>query len=60
MREDGSVGDVRVVTSSGDAQLDRVAIATVRRWQFVPKIVEGRPVADWLEVPFEWEPARAP
>ena len=56
VRENGAVGDIDVQSSSGDAQLDRLAVSTVRSWQFVPKIVDGKPVADWVDVPLEWEP----
>lgn len=54
VRENGSVGDIRLQSSSGDPQRDKAALSVVRGWQFVPKVVDGTPVADWVEVPFSW------
>ena len=59
VREDGKVGDIRLERSSGNAQLDRTAMSAVRNWQFVPKIVDGTPVPDWVDVPFSWQPGDA-
>jgi protein TonB len=50
----GGVGDVAVVTSSGDARLDRAAIAAVQGWKFVPATLNGLPVATWVEVPIRF------
>lgn len=48
---DGSLGDVRVVASSGSTSLDEAAIAAVRRWRFAPARVGGEPVASTLALP---------
>lgn len=50
----GGVGEVRVVTSSGDGALDRAAVAAVRQWKFVPATLNGLPVATWVEVPIRF------
>jgi len=47
--EDGSVGDVRVVSSV--PMLDEAAIAAVRQWRFKPARAGGTPVAVWVAVP---------
>ncbi|MGH7731885.1 MAG: TonB family protein [Candidatus Eiseniibacteriota bacterium] len=48
--EDGSVGDVVVVSSIGPA-LDQAAIASIRQWRFKPAMAKGAPVAVWVAVP---------
>ena len=42
---DGSVGDVTIRESSGDAGVDGVALRLVQRLRFVPMNINGRPVA---------------
>jgi len=49
--EDGRCAEARIVRSSGHALLDESALATVRRWRFVPATRAGTPVASWVEVP---------
>jgi periplasmic protein TonB len=46
---DGSVGDVRV-TRSLDPEIDREAIATLKKWTFKPGMKDGQPVAVQVEV----------
>src|SRR5690606_17279249 len=41
---DGKPGDVEVVTSSRNRDLDREAVRTVRRWRFQPAMRDGVPV----------------
>lgn len=46
----GRVGDTRVVRSI--PELDRAAIACVRRWRFKPAVGDhGRPIAVWVSAP---------
>jgi protein TonB len=40
---DGTVGDVKV-TQSLDTDLDKEAVDTLRKWQFKPGTVDGKPV----------------
>lgn len=47
----GKAGEVRLEQSSGFRTLDRAAIKTVRRWQFVPASQAGKAVAAWVVVP---------
>ena len=43
IRADGSVGDVRVL-SSADSRLDQFASRAVAQWQFQPAMKNGSPV----------------
>jgi protein TonB len=49
VRDDGSVGDCNVTTSSGKSLLDDAACAMVKRhWKFKPAMQNGKPVAKSL------------
>lgn len=48
---DGSAGEVLLHASSGSPRLDESALATVRRWQFVPARRGADAVAAWVLVP---------
>ncbi len=48
---DGRAQDLMVATSSGFARLDDAALATVKRWAFLPAKQAGRPVSAWVLVP---------
>lgn len=52
--EDGRCAEVRIVRSSGYALLDESALATVRRWRFVPATRAGTPVAASVDVPISF------
>jgi TonB family protein len=48
--EDGTVGDVQVLTSSGYPALDQAAVAMVKsRWRFKPAMQDGKPVRASIE-----------
>jgi len=44
VREDGMVGRVDVIASSGSAALDRAAAEAVKRWLFAPATRDGVPI----------------
>ena len=44
VRENGTVGPVDVVASSGSAALDRAAAEALKRWQFAPATRDGVPI----------------
>lgn len=48
---DGSATEVQLHTSSGYTRLDDSALATVRRWKFVPARLGPESVAAWVLVP---------
>lgn len=52
--EDGHCATVRIVRSSGYTLLDESALATVRRWRFVPATRAGTPVAASVDVPISF------
>ncbi len=41
---DGSVGDVRVIESSGYEVLDKAAVTEAKKWRFVPAKINGNPI----------------
>lgn len=47
----GLPGEIQLHTSSGAERLDQAALATVRRWKFVPAKRGAEPIADWVLVP---------
>jgi TonB family protein len=46
---DGSVGEVRLMRSSGEEDFDQTTIEAVREWQFSPAILKGHKVRCWVE-----------
>lgn len=52
--EDGRCAKVHIVRSSGHALLDETALATVRRWRFMPATRAGTPVAASVDVPISF------
>ena len=53
--EDGTVGDVQVVRSSGFPRLDDASILVVKRWRFKPALYRAKPVAAWITVETSWQ-----
>ena len=53
--EDGSPGDLRVVSSSGHALLDRAALAAVKKWAFRPARRGGRAVRALVRIPVRFQ-----
>jgi protein TonB len=54
VRDDGTVGDVRLVASSGFRLLDDAAVRAAWSWRFEPRVVDGAPAPDLLSVPVEF------
>lgn len=48
---DGSVGELKLKTSSGFTRLDESAMAAVRKWKYVPAKRGGQPIAFWYVQP---------
>ncbi len=46
----GQVGDIKILRSSGSAQLDAAALVSVGSWVYLPAVKEHRPVAAWTLV----------
>ncbi|MNU05823.1 Gram-negative bacterial tonB protein [compost metagenome] len=48
---DGSVGELKLNTSSGFARLDDAALSAVRHWRFVPARRGDAPIPYWYVQP---------
>jgi protein TonB len=53
--ENGRVGEVRLLASSGFAKLDDSAMREARKWRFIPGKRDGAPVVLWKQVPITFE-----
>jgi TonB family protein len=53
---DGAVTAISVANSSGSEILDDAARNTVMNWRFEPALEDGKPVADTIEVPVDFDP----
>jgi len=54
VRQDGSVADTQVVTSSGSMRLDQAAQEVVKDWRYEPAILNGAPVDSSVSVEIVW------
>lgn len=52
---EGTAGAVEIRTSSGYPLLDESARRTVQTWRFKPATVDGKPVAEWYQVPIPFK-----
>lgn len=52
---DGST-DVKMVSSTGDSQVDQIVLDTVRKWRFRPATLNGKPVASYRRLEVEVYP----
>lgn len=52
---EGTAGAVEVKASSGHSLLDESARRTVLGWRFKPATVDGKPVAEWYQVPIPFK-----
>jgi TonB family protein len=48
----GVVGDVKVVKSSGDAEVDAIVVENIKTWGFSPAIKRGKKVRCMLQQPY--------
>ena len=54
---DGSVGDAQVVRSTGQREIDQLAIETVKNsWRYLPATVNGKPIEAWTTVIVRFAP----
>ncbi len=52
---DGSVGELKVTTSSGYEILDEAALRAVKTWTFHPALKNREPVSGWVDIPVRFE-----
>ena len=48
---DGNVGEMKMVKTSGYAVLDNSAHTALKKWKFVPGKFNGKYVPSWVQVP---------
>ena len=51
----GGVSDIQVLESSGFSQLDRAALKTVRRWQFIAARRDGQAEVSYVKIPVKFQ-----
>lgn len=49
------VHQVKLITSSGNAEIDEITLSTLRRWKFKPAMLDGKPVPTTRRVRVEFE-----
>jgi len=54
VKADGSLGDLRLKTSSGYTRLDDSAMHAVKNWHFIPAKRGGTAIDFWYELPIEF------
>jgi TonB family protein len=57
--KDGSVGEARLVETSGVPEWDSVVLQAIRQWQFAPGRRDGVPADLWIRQPITVKPQEA-
>jgi len=57
---DGYVDNVKVATSSGNANLDAAAVTCARRWHYRPAAEDGKPIAASWQTAVDWQASSPP
>lgn len=52
--KDGKRQDIKLHKPSQYALLNQAALKAVKKWNFDPNVVNGRPVQSWMEIPIEF------
>lgn len=52
--DDGNVGDMKMVKTSGYSVLDQSAQAALKKWKFVPGKFNGKFIQSWVKVPIQF------
>jgi protein TonB len=54
---DGSVGDAQIVRSTGQGEIDQIAIETVKAsWHYLPASINGKPIEAWTTAMVRFAP----
>ena len=51
---DGLIRSKQLVVSTGFRRLDAACLAAFSRARFIPATLNGKPVANWINMPIEW------
>ncbi|WP_235425749.1 energy transducer TonB [Cellvibrio mixtus] len=54
VKANGTVGEVKMKSSSGYKRLDDAAINAIKKWKFIPASQAGIAIDYWYEIPFEF------
>jgi TonB family protein len=54
IKEDGKT-QVRLVSSSGDEEVDQITLQTLKQWKFRPAALNGKPVQSTRRIKVEFE-----
>tara|TARA_B100000780_G_scaffold278818_1_gene253825 strand:- start:2339 stop:3037 length:699 start_codon:yes stop_codon:yes gene_type:complete len=54
INKDGKRQDIKLHKPSQHALLNQAALKAVKKWNFDPNVVNGRPVQSWMEIPIEF------
>lgn len=54
IKEDGK-SSVKLLSSTGSAEVDEIAVSTLQRWKFKPATVNGKPVESAKKIKVEFE-----
>ena len=54
IKADGTVGNIKMKSSSGFKRLDESAIKAVKRWRYLPATQGGQKIDFWYEQPIEF------
>ena len=49
--DNGNVGELEILKTSGYKILDNSAHASLKKWKFIPGKLNGRSVSSWVKVP---------
>ena len=54
IKQDGE-SSVKLLSSTGSAEVDEIAVSTLQRWKFKPATVNGKPVESAKKIKVEFE-----
>ncbi len=54
IKQDGN-SSVQLLSSTGSAEVDEIAVSTLQRWKFKPATVNGKPVESAKKIKVEFE-----
>jgi len=52
--DDGNVGDLEIVKTSGYTVLDNSALNALKKWKFVPGKFNGKFIPSWVKIPIQF------